>query len=189
MMTVDLGSSYTGHFPQYQPDQVTPRSGLGGFVTTVWEGNVVSSVVATVAEIGTSGTYGVTFLPTGEGLWSVEVYGPTTGDRWADEMVVAQAPLTWQFTAADDGAAARFAIWLERDGVRQLDVDSVAAAVHTPDGTLVQDLGTDSADSGDGVFAFTMASTSLAQGQEYYLACMATRDGLVWYNNLGFSKV
>lgn len=189
MMTVDLRTAYTGHFPQYQSDQVTPRSGLTDFTVTVWEGNAVSPVVATVSEIGTSGTYGVTFLPTAEGQWSVEVYGATTGDRWADEFVVAQAPLTWQFSAADDGAEARFAVWLERDGVRQLDVESVAAVVRKPDGTTVQDLGTDSADSGDGVFTFTMESTSLAQGQEYYLACMATRNSLVWYNNLGVSKV
>ena len=189
MMTIDLGSAYTSHFPQYQADQVTPYTGLGGFVATVWQGNAVSVVVATVAEIGTSGTYAVTFTPTAAGVWSVEVYSPTTGDRWADEVAVAQAPLEWRLTAADNGIAARFAVWLERDGVRQLDLASVAAVVHTPDGATVQDLGTDSADSGDGLFAFSMTSGLLTAGQEYYLACTATRGSLAWHNNLGFSKV
>jgi hypothetical protein len=189
MIAVDLGNPYTSHFPQYQLDQITPYSGLEGFEVTVWLGNVVTAVPTTVAEIGTSGTYAVSFTPTSVGIWSVEVYGPTTGDRWADEIHVTQAPLAWQFTAADDGTAARFAIWLERDGVVQLDLDSLAAAVHTPDGAMVQDLGTDSADTGDGIFAFTLPSASLLTGQEYYLACVATRGALTWHNNLGFSKV
>lgn len=189
MIKLDLGETYRSHFPQYEADYVTPRTGLSGFTATVWEGNVASAVLATVAEIGTSGEYAVTFTPTHEGLWSVEVYSPATGDHWGDELTVTQAELAWGLSAADDGASAHFAIWLERDGERQVDFESVTAVIRLPDGTDVADLGEDTADTGDGVFGFTAPSAGLTPGQEYYLACAATRAGLTWYNNLGFSRV
>jgi hypothetical protein len=188
MNTIDLGAAYVGHFPQFEADYITKRSGLGGFVSTVWRDNAVVAVAATVTEQGTTGEYAVTFMPTAAGLWTLEVYSPTTGDRITDAVRVAQPALTWGLTLADGGTTSTFSVWLERDGVRQADITSVAAVLRAPDGTEVADLGTDSADTGDGLFTFTCASALLTAGASYYLACTATRAPAVWYNNLGFAK-
>lgn len=190
MRTVDLGETFIGHFPVFAPDGVTKQSGVTTFVLTQWNnGAAALAPDAAVAEIGTSGEYRVALTPGAVGAWGVEVYVPSTGDRWGDEFTVAQPALAWGLTAADDTVAARFAVWLERDGVRQLDIASVAAVVRTPDGADVHDLGTDSADTGDGLFAFAMPSIDLPSGAEYYLACTATRGASTWYANLGFNKV
>jgi DNA-binding transcriptional LysR family regulator len=79
-------------------------------------------VAATVTEQGTTGEYAVTFTPTAAGLWTLEVYSPTTGDRITDAVRVAQPALTWGLTLADGGTTSTFSVWLERDGVRQADI-------------------------------------------------------------------
>jgi hypothetical protein len=189
MQTVDLGTTILDQFPIYEPDGWTKITGETAFSVTLWVDGVPRVVAYTIAEIGTSGEYVFEFTPDVPGKWVTEVGVDATQAVYGGTYVVTQAPLTWGFAAADDATDVTFSIWLERDGQRQLDMLSIAASVRLPDGTEVQDLGTDTDDNADGVFTFSMAAIDLDAGQEYYLACEATRAGLTWHTNLGFAKV
>lgn len=189
MQTVDLGTTILDQFPIYQPDGWTKITGEAAFTVALWCNGVPRVVAYTVTEIGTSGEYVFSFTPDLPGQWVTEVGIDSTHTVYGGTYVVTQAPLTWGFAAADDDTDVTFSIWLERDGQRQLDMESVAVSVRLPTGVEVQDLGTDVHDNADGVFTFSMASVDLDAGQEYYLACEATRAGLTWHTNLGFAKV
>lgn len=188
MRTIDLGTEFVGHFPLFEPDGVTKRSGVSSFRVYGWRDGAEAAVSASVSEIG-DGEYALRATMEAAGAWSLEVYSPETLERWGEDFVVAQIPLEWGFAAADDNTVATFSVWFERDGARRVDVERVAAAVRGADGGLVVDLGTDAAPTGEGVFTFACPSVAIPSGAEYYLDATATRGAAVWYNNLGFAKV
>jgi hypothetical protein len=186
---VDLGEAVTDHFPVWEPDGVTKKSGETSFTVQIWRDGAAVALAYSLTEIGSSGEYKIKFTPLVAGIYSVEVIAAYSGDVFGAEYDVRKPELVFNFAAADDHTNATFAVWAEQRGERVTALDSVAAVVREADGTEVVDLGTDAADTGDGVFEFSTASSNIAAGAEYYLDVTATRSGVSWYANLGFSKV
>lgn len=189
MKTVDLGSAFVGHFPVFAADGVTKVSGVGGFLPTVWRAGAAVALPVSIMEIGTSGEYAVSCTPPAGGEWAVEVYTPSTGDRWGEDFTVTTPSMRWGLSAVDDNTTATLSVWLERNGQRQTDIESVAAIVRNAEGTLVIDLETDSAPTPEGVFTFSCDSSALPGATEYHLDAVATRGSATWYANLGFAKL
>jgi len=186
---IDLGNNFVDHFPVFETDGVTKKSGESSFVVTVWRDGVVDSVTTAIAEIGSSGEYALTVTPDAVGEWSVEVAPAYNDDLWRADFTVKKAVINMTFSAADDATTARFAVWADRFGERITDLDSVAVVIYSSDGTVVVDMGTDTNDTSDGVFEFSTASANIPSGLEYYLGVTATRGTVSWYSNLGFAKV
>lgn len=188
MRTLDLGQAYIGHFPLFEDDGVTKRSGVAVFITTVWRDGAAVVLPVTIAEIGATGEYRATFTPTQAGAWGLEVYAPATGERWGEDLAVIVPEVQWGFTASDDNTNFECGIWLERSGQRQTDVASIAAVIRSLDGATVVNLGTSAAPTAHGVFEFTTPSLTLP-ANEYYLDVTATRGAAAWYGVLGLQKV
>lgn len=186
---VDLGESITDHFPVWDLDGVTKKSGESSFAVTLWLDGNVTTEPHSIIEINTSGEYRLKFTPTAEGVYSAEVIPDYSGDAFVAEYQVRKPALKFGLSAADDNTTATFAVWADLRGERVTTIDSVAAVVRSADGTEVVDLGTDAADTADGVFEFSTASTNIDAGAEYYLDVTATKGAVSWYANLGFSKV
>lgn len=73
---VPVNSDVISQFSALAPDGLYPKqSGLtsADWMVTVWCNGVVSAVVPTITEIGTSGEYKVVFHPNAVGFWKVEV--------------------------------------------------------------------------------------------------------------------
>ena len=189
MRTIKLGEAFVAHFPVFEADQVTKRSGVAVFSTAVWHDGVVSAVPATVAEIGATGEYTVTITPTAVGAWGVEVYVPVSGDRWGEDVTVEQQQVAWGFSAADDEVEISFSVWADLDGQTILDLDSLAAVIRNQAGTVEIDLGTETVPDARGVYRFATTSGWVPSGDEYYLSVTATRDIVIWTGSLGFNKV
>lgn len=186
---IDLASDFVDHFPVFESDGYTKKTGESSFTITVWKEAVVTAVTASIAEIGATGEYALTITPTSAGEWSAEVIVAYNNSVFGAEFNVRKADIQMSFSAADDETTTRFSVWAERDGERLLDLDSIAAVIRSADGTQIADLGTDATDTGDGVFSFSVSSASIPEGYEYYLDATATRGTLSWRNNLGFAKV
>ena len=184
-----LGETITDHFPVWEPDGVTKNSGEAAFTVTFWRDSVEISPAYSITEIGATGEYRIAFTPSVQGFYSYYVVIDYNDEVFGGEVDVRKPVLDFGLSAADDATTATFAVWANQDGERVTTLDSVAAVVRSADGAEVVDLGTDAADTGDGVFEFSTASGNLASGAEYYLDVTATRGGVSWYANLGFSKV
>ncbi len=186
---IDLGSNLVDHFAVFEIDGYTKKTGETVFTTTVWKGGVVTAITSSIAEIGSTGEYALTLTPTSAGKWSAEVIVDYNKAVYGVEFEVKKADVEICFAAADDDTTTRFSVWMERDGERLTDFDSVAATLKASDGSTVVSLTTDTADTADGLFAFSAASSAITAGYEYYLDVTATRGSISWSNNLGFAKV
>jgi hypothetical protein len=87
---VTVGEVVQDHFPLFDLDNpILKKSGETGFTAYLWKDNVASGVPVTVAEIGASGEYGVSFTPDAEGVWSVQVLADYDQSWWGEEYVAA----------------------------------------------------------------------------------------------------
>lgn len=186
---VDLGEPVIDLFPVWDTDGVSKKTGETVFTVNIWRDGVGIVFPYSITEIGATGEYRVAFTPDVAGLWALEVIPAFSGDAFGAEYQVRKPALAFGLSAADDNTNATFAVWADLRGERVTTLDSVAAVVRSADGTEIVDLGTDAADTADGVFEFSTASTNIDAGAEYYLDVIATKGAVSWYANLGFSKV
>lgn len=184
-----LGEVLTAHFPLFEADDVTKKTGETSFVVTTWRDGALDPQPATVTEIGTTGEYTVAYTPPSVGPWEVEVFDPGTGARWREDVIVEQARAQWGFSASDDTVDISFSAWMGIDEQTVLDLDSLAAEVRTQDGSVVVALGTETVADANGVYRFVGDATLIPAGNEYYLALTATRGTVTWTGTLGFNKV
>ena len=85
-----MGIEVRDHFPLISLDDgYSKKSGEMVFTSYLWKDNAVSAVPVTVAEIGSSGEYGVSFTPDSEGVWSVQVLADYNKDLWGSEYLAA----------------------------------------------------------------------------------------------------
>jgi hypothetical protein len=97
---------------------------------------------------------------------------------------------TFRASMADDDSTVTFNVWLEDNGQRRTDLDSIAAKVMDGDGNEIVNLGTQSTSTADGVFKFLTASTNLAGKTSYLLALRGTKAAdpdSPWYGNIGMA--
>jgi hypothetical protein len=153
-----------------------------------WNDGVPVSPAYTIAEIGVSGEYALTFTPTTTGAWSVEVLIDYNDDIYAAEYDVSKPTLMVALTGADDTSDVVFGLWGEAGGERVADMDSMAVIIRDTLGAAIVDLGTNNTPTGDGVFAFTTPTATLSPQTAYLLDVTATRGSVTWYANIGFAK-
>ena len=79
------GQLVEDQFTAFDLDGYTPKSGLTAFTTNLWHNAVPSVVPVTVAEIGSSGEYKVSFTPDADGVWMVKVLVDYNKDVWGED--------------------------------------------------------------------------------------------------------
>jgi hypothetical protein len=84
------GALVTDFLPVFGPDGFTPHTGA---VCTplLWKNGVADATPVTVAEVGVTGWYKVTFTPATAGFWYLDVTNDHNTDRWRGEYDVATA--------------------------------------------------------------------------------------------------
>lgn len=188
MRTVIPGQELIDQFPVWDWDGHTKVSGHAVFQVSLWKDSVMSLVPVTVAEIGTSGEYRVSFTPNSEGIWACEVINTYNWDSWYGEYQASLPKIDIQASMADNNTDAVFALWVEQDGVRQTDFGSMEAAVKDSQGNTVHDFGENTSPTSDGVYRFAIGSSVLAQHVPYLIAATAVRGTESYSANLGFAK-
>jgi hypothetical protein len=184
-----LGEVLTAHFPLFEPDGVTKKSGVVGFTTTTWRDGALDPQPVSVTEIAATGEYTAAYTPPTVGPWELEVYDPTTEVRWREDVIVEQARSQWGFSASDDTADISFSVWMQIDEQTVLDLDDMAAEVRSQDGSVVVAMGTETVPDAFGVYRFTASAALVPAGNEYYLSLSASRGIVAWTGTLGFNKV
>jgi len=185
-----IGETVQLFFTVFEADGFTPLTGEsdGDFTKRLVENGNVSAVSATVAEVGSTGTYQMTFEPDEAGFWRAEVRSDTRNDWFAEELQVSR-DISFGASMADDGATATFNLWAQFDGQRVLTMTSMTATVKTGDAVPVASLGTDGTPSADGIFQFTTASTSFDSNVSYYIDISVTDGTSTWLGHAGLAKV
>lgn len=82
---VVTGVPVIDQFPAYEDDGYTKRSGLTtptDLVVTIYKDGVPDSTPVTIAEIGTTGDYKLTFTPATDGLYSIQVLIDFSKEVW-----------------------------------------------------------------------------------------------------------
>jgi hypothetical protein len=123
-LRVSVGELTKFQFLVVNVDGETPYSGLtnGDFTKIVLNNGAVSSIVATISEIGSTGHYVCSFTPNTGGLWGVSIHVIPTGDWLYDEAQAEAFGLEGQAEAQmnvayDSGLSTMYLeVWLDRDG-------------------------------------------------------------------------
>ena len=110
-LVASVGETVQIQFPAFDVDGLTPMSGLvdGDFGKVLFVDDSASAETVTVTEIASTGYYVVEFVPTGDGLWYVEVQTPVD-DVFGDQVHVGAAPTDWAESVAGEGATFYFSI-------------------------------------------------------------------------------
>lgn len=103
------------------------------------------------------------------------------------EDLLIEKQINFQFSAADDNTTIEFAVWGEVPGKILTDITSISLRILNASGTLINDLGTQTVHSGEGVFRFTMTSTALGDNTPYYLDGQAIRGDDTFNINMGLA--
>lgn len=119
-----VGDSIVSQFPVFASDGISYLSGISpsSFQLSQFRNNVAVPVTASVAEIGATGVYQVTFSPSEPADWLILAKLDVTGDVWGTHvkayMKVAYSRAEAQLNVAydEDSAMLYMEAWLERDG-------------------------------------------------------------------------
>ena len=103
------------------------------------------------------------------------------------EDLIIDKDIVFQFSAADDTTNIEFAVWAEVPGKVLTDITSMGLRILNASGTLINDLGTQTTDSVEGVFRFTMSSLGLGNNTPYYLDIQAVRGDDIFNVNMGLA--
>ncbi len=79
---IRVGIPAVDHFPAFEPDGFTKRSGLSAFTVSVFRDGAVDPLSVTIVEISSTGEYSVNFTPNAIGYWVVQVQIDFNGDIW-----------------------------------------------------------------------------------------------------------
>jgi hypothetical protein len=128
---IELGAVITDTFAIFDVDNITRVSGQTVFTTVILREGVPVSIPVTIAEIGTSGEYKVTFTPTSTGYWKVQVYS-AYDEVWREVSVdIISRDSVAQVNVSFDDSIPRiyFEVWLERTNRPVAFVDLVSCEV------------------------------------------------------------
>lgn len=95
-LNASVGELVQIQFPAFDIDGITPLTGLvdGDFTKLLLVDSSVSAQSVTVAEVGATGRYVISFTPDADGLWYAEVTTPVE-DIFADQVEVGPPPTDW----------------------------------------------------------------------------------------------
>jgi hypothetical protein len=95
-LNASIGELVQIQFPAFDIDGITPLTGLidTDFSKLLLIDNAVSGQTVTVAEVGATGRYVLSFTPNADGLWYAEVTTPVD-DIFADQIEVGPPPTDW----------------------------------------------------------------------------------------------
>lgn len=87
---MNIGDEVIDHFPAFEADGYTKRSGLtaGDFTVTVFLDDTESALSSTISEIGTTGEYALSFTPDELGFWSAQVLIDFNKEIWVANVEV-----------------------------------------------------------------------------------------------------
>lgn len=103
------------------------------------------------------------------------------------EDLIIDKRINFQFSAADNTTTIELAIWAEVPGKVLTDIDSIDAQILNASGVMIDDLGTQTLHSSEGVFRFTTTSGALGNNTPYYLAIQAIRGNDTFNVNMGLA--
>lgn len=89
---IKVGSAVKDHFPVFEDNGYTKRSGLlaGDFTVEVFLNDTKVSIATPIGEIGSTGEYAISFVPTSVGLWKIQVLADYNKEIWAGSYVAFQ---------------------------------------------------------------------------------------------------
>lgn len=93
----------------------------------------------------------------------------------------------FQYNASDDGSTVDIGVWIVDENTPVLNIESMSVKIYTNDGVEVANLGTQTVDTGEGVFRFSTPSTNLSSTTSYYLNVIAIQGLNTWSSNLGLT--
>lgn len=83
---VETGVAVIDQFPVFESDGYTKHSGLttigGDFIPTVYRDSVIVALPVIILEIGSTGEYSVSFIPTIEGCYELQIFIDYNKDIW-----------------------------------------------------------------------------------------------------------
>jgi len=134
---IELGSTVYDSFSVYEADFYTRKTGETSFTSVLYKNGVVSAIPVTIAEIGTSGEYKVSFTPDSIGIWKVLVLVDFDKNWWEVSADVSYTATPSSLNAeafinvAFDDAIPRLYMetWLERSNVKVPLVDLISCQV------------------------------------------------------------
>ena len=87
--TIGVGDTTVDHFPAFEDDGFTKRTGLGAgdFAITVFRNAAELAMAVGIAEIGATGEYLVQFAPPLDGFYEVQILILFNKEIWAGEYV------------------------------------------------------------------------------------------------------
>jgi hypothetical protein len=186
--SIKLGDTATDQFPVWHLTTVgTKVSGETAFTKRLWKDGVVDSETVTVAEIGSTGEYKVTFTPDDVGFWGLEIIPDYNSDSWYNEYEVVKPTLNIRASISGDDTTINVAIWFDQNGEPRTDLDGMAAEIIDQDGTQIVDMGSDAPNS-EGISEFSAASGLLTADTPYLVKVTASKGSVTWTAMEGFTK-
>lgn len=124
-----------------------------------------------------------------DGVWDELRSGHTTSGTYGatSEWVSGAVSIFYKYVASDNGTTANFGVWGEENGEPVTDFDSISLKIFDLDGTEIADLGTETSQTSEGVFHFSVASTVLSNATAYYVKADVSRGGDSWDYKFGLS--
>jgi hypothetical protein len=83
---IRVGDPVVDHFPVFDLDGYTKKSGETTFTSVLWKDGVESVVSVSISEIASSGEYKVSFTPDTVGVWSIQVFVNYNKDWWGADI-------------------------------------------------------------------------------------------------------
>jgi hypothetical protein len=139
---LNLGTTFVDVFPIFEEDSYTKHSGVVDFTTIIYKNGIISALPVTIAEIGVSGDYRISFTPDSIGIWKVEIFVDYDKSWWGSEVCVSYNSFAdAQINVAFDDSVPRMymEVWLDRGGQPMVQADLVSCIVRAYDmaGTLL----------------------------------------------------
>jgi len=166
---IRVGDPVVDHFPVFDLDGYTKKSGETTFTSVLWKDGIESAVSVSISEISSSGEYKVSFTPDTIGVWSVQVFVNYNKDWWGAEYVASAENL------ADIYAMVRRLLGLSHENIfideTQYDADGqlVTARVRLFDSKTNCDAATDGGSETTGLIATYSLQTNWEAINEFQI--------------------
>lgn len=177
-------------FPVFDTDGFTRITGLApaSFTPLFLINGVPAAKPFTIFESGSTGYYNIQFTTDQVAHWAVYVENSENSDIWfahyevialpggsstpgVEQGFIRQIGLSASLNSAD---TLEVILWVNLNGLRQTNYDSMAAQILDLEENLIVDLGTDTADTTNGFFAFTTTTDQLERNKAYVIVAQAT---------------
>lgn len=194
-----INQVFVDHFPVYNPDRVTKHSGLASNAFTLVlykDGTIVTpgTVPSTIAEIGSSGEYSITFTSgfPQVALWEYDISNTFNQDVWYAQAEVTTPPrertvMSLEYAIGTDILTCN--VWYEIDGQQVASIQSVSVSIYNSAGTLQYTITSSSPDA-HGVMSVTKVAPGFVADTLYYaIGTITLTDGRTIQTAKGIQSV